>query len=90
MKYDERQLQQQLLDVLAKQAQISVKVACLFKQQQFLKDCGEKILDHDSNMLEWLDEENPLSIKKLQELDCLANKQEAAQLAAVSDNPSLT
>ena len=75
---------------MAEQARISAKVAWLFKQQQFLKDRGEKMLDHDSNVLERLDEENPLSTEELQELERLADEQEAAQLAAVSNDPSLT
>ena len=90
LKRNEKQIQAQLAEALAEQAQISAKVARLFKQQQFLKDCGERMLDHDSNVLERLDEENPLSTEELQELERLADEQEAAQLAAVSNDPSLT
>lgn len=70
--------------------QAMAKVLRLQKQQQFLRDRGEKMLDHDSNVLERLDEENPLSTEELQELERLADEQEAAQLAAVSNDPSLT
>ena len=90
LKRSEKKLQDQLSEALAEQARISAKVARLFKQQQFLKDRGEKMLDHDSNVLERLDEENPLSAEELQELERLADEQEAAQLAAVSNDPSLT
>ena len=90
LKRNEKKLQDQLSEALAEQARISAKVARLFKQQQFLKDRGEKMLDHDSNVLERLDEENPLSAEELQELEHLADEQEAAQLAAVSNDSSLT
>lgn len=90
LKRNEKKLQDQLSEALAEQARVSAKVARLFKQQQFLKDRGEKMLDHDSNVLERLDEENPLSAEELQELERLADEQEAAQLAAVSNDPSLT
>ena len=90
LKRNEKQIQAQLAEALAEQARISAKVARLFKQQQFLKDRGERMLDHDSNVLERLDEENPLNAEELQELERLADEQEAAQLAAVSNNPSLT
>ena len=45
---------------------------------------------HDAFLLEQLDNEDPLSIEDLCELEHLANEQDAAQLVAVSDNPSLT
>ncbi|PWY91858.1 hypothetical protein BO94DRAFT_583782 [Aspergillus sclerotioniger CBS 115572] len=44
---------------------IAVKVARLFKQQQFLKDRGEWILNHDLSVLEQLDEKDPLSAEDL-------------------------
>lgn len=61
----------------------------MFRQQQFLKDRGERMLDHDSNVLERLDEEDPPSAEDLRELERLADEHDAAQLAAVSDDPSL-
>ena len=61
----------------------------LHYQQKFLKEYGSKITAYDSFLLEQLDDENPLSAEDLQELEHLASEQDATQLAAVSDNPSL-
>ena len=66
------------------------KILQLQKQQKFLKECCGCMLEHDSLLMEQLDEEDPPSAEDLCELEHLANEQEAAQLAAVSDNPSLT
>ncbi|BCR87428.1 uncharacterized protein ACHE_31415S [Aspergillus chevalieri] len=71
-------------------AKIFAKLMRLRRQQQFLKERGGRMLEHDSNLMERLDEEDPLSAEDLQELERLADEQEAAQLAAVSNDPSLT
>ena len=47
------------------------------------------MLNNDFNILERLDEDNPPSAEDLQELERSANE-EAAHLAAVSNDPSLT
>ena len=59
-------------------------------QQKFLKKHGLKMSAHDASLLEQLDDEDPLSTEDLCELEHFANEQDVAQLAAVSDNPSLT
>ena len=61
----------------------------LERQEEYLNERGSRMLVHDSNVLERLDEENPPSAEDLQELECSANE-EAAQIAAVSNDPSLT
>ena len=66
------------------------KILRLQKQQRFLKDRGGFMLEHDSKLMEQLDEEDPPSIEELQELERLADEHEAAQLAAVSNDSSLT
>ena len=45
---------------------------------------------HDAFLLEQLDDEDSLSAEDLHELEHFANEQDVTQLAAVSDNPSLT
>jgi DUF1009 family protein len=68
------------------------KILRLQKQQKFLKERGVKILDHDTVVMDQLDEEDPLTTKDLRELERLADEHDTtvAQLAATSDNPSLT
>ena len=71
-------------------AKIFAKLMRLRRQQKFLKERGSKMSAHDAFLLEQLDDEDPLSAEDLRELERLANEQDAAQLAAVSDNSSLT
>ena len=66
------------------------RILHLHKQEQFLKDHGGCMLGHDSFVMEQLDEEDPPSTKELQELECLADAQDIAQLAAVLDLPSFS
>jgi hypothetical protein len=61
----------------------------LERQEEYLNERGGRMLVHDSNVLERLDEEDPPSAEDLQELERSANE-EAAQLAAVSNDLSLT
>ena len=78
------------LDYLQKMQEAMLKILWLQKQQKFLKEYCGCMLEHDSLLMEQLDEEDPPSAEDLHKLEHLANEQEAAQLAAVSDNPSLT
>jgi hypothetical protein len=50
------------------------------------------MLDHDIVVMDQLDEEDPLTAEDLRELERLADEHDAAvaQLAATSDNTSLT
>ncbi|BCR86897.1 uncharacterized protein ACHE_70038S [Aspergillus chevalieri] len=61
----------------------------LERQEEYLNERGSRMLVHDSNMLERLDEENPPSAEDLQELERSANE-EAARIAAVSKDLSLS
>lgn len=61
----------------------------LERQEEYLNERGSRMLVHDSNVLERLDEENPPSAEDLQELERSADE-EAAHLAAVSNDLSLT
>lgn len=70
--------------------ELLMKVMRLRKQKRFLESRNLKMLNNDFSALERLDEENPPSAEDLQELERLADDQEAARLAAVSNDPSLT
>lgn len=48
------------------------KILRLQKHQQFLKDHGGRILDHDSAVLDRLNKDNPLSLADLSKFDRLA------------------
>ena len=69
--------------------ELLMKVMRLRKQKRFLESRNLKMLNNDFNILERLDEDNPPSAEDLQELERSANE-EAAHLAAVSNDPSLT
>ena len=71
-------------------ARLFAKLLRLRKQQKFLKERHSKMLEHDSAVMARLDAEDPLSAEDLQELDRLADAQDGAQLAAVSDIPSFS
>jgi len=66
------------------------KLKNLKTRRKFLNERGRKMLDHDSNIMGVLNERDPLNAEDLQELERLVDEQEAAQLAAVSNDPSLT
>lgn len=66
------------------------KILRLQKQQRFLKERGGRMLEHDSLLMEQLDEEDPPSAEDLRELERLADESDAAFLDAVSSDPSLT
>ena len=49
------------------------------------------MLSYDASILKILDEENPLSVEELTELDCIVDKANARALATISEgNPTLT
>ena len=66
------------------------KLKNLKTRRKFLNERGRKMLDFDSNVMNVLNEKDPLNAEDLQELERLVDEQEAAQLAAVSNDPSLT
>jgi predicted RNase H-like nuclease (RuvC/YqgF family) len=65
------------------------RLKSLKTRRKFLDSRGKKMLDHDTVVMDRLNEEDPLGPQDLQELDRIANDHEAAALAA-SDNPSLS
>ena len=65
-------------------------IECLKKHENFLNDCGVQMLNHNTAIFKWLDEESPPSAEDLYEIGCLADKHDAAQLAAILKGPSLT
>ena len=87
---DLEQAQKRFLEYSQKMNQEMSKVLRLQKHLKFLKSRNGQMLDHDLSVSDCLNEENPLSAEDLQELEHLADEQEAAQLAAVSNDPSLT
>ena len=74
------QLQARLAEVQGKIKLTLVRHSCLCKQQKFLKEHGFKMSEHDSELLQILDE------KSSEQPDLPV--EEVQQLAATSDNPS--
>ena len=74
------QLQAHLAEVQGKIKSTLAHHSCLCKQQKFLKECGFKMSEHDSELLQILDK------KSSEQPDLLV--EEVQQLAATSDNPS--
>jgi hypothetical protein len=54
---DEIETTRQLNEALAEQATLSARIARLFKQQEFLRSKGKRMLDHDTVVMDQLDEE---------------------------------
>jgi hypothetical protein len=57
-KKDEIEITRQLNKVLAEQAKLAIKIARLFKQQEFLRSKGKQMLDHDTMVMNQLDKED--------------------------------
>jgi hypothetical protein len=55
-------LLRQLSEIALQQSEALAKVQRLRKQQKFLKERGSKMLDHDTNVMDVLDEEDPEGI----------------------------
>ena len=89
MDIEHERIDKEIQEAKEASAKIFAKLMQLRRQQKFLKECGLKMSAHDAFLLEQLDDEDPLSAEDLQELEHLASEQDATQLAAVSDNPSL-
>ncbi|BCR85989.1 uncharacterized protein ACHE_80498S [Aspergillus chevalieri] len=69
--------------------ELLMKVMRLRKQKRFLESRNLKMLDNDFGALEGMGEESSVPDEDLQEFERLLDA-EAAQLAATSNNPSLT
>lgn len=67
-----------------------MKIIRLRKQRQFLRTRNDRMLNHDADVMEQLDAEDPLSAEDLAELDRLADAEDARALAATSEGPTLT
>ena len=77
------QAEQQQLDLM-------MKIVRLRKMRRSLKTRNDRMLEHDSRLMEQLDEEDPLSSADLAELDRLADASDAQMLAATSEGSTLT
>ncbi|KAF7137055.1 hypothetical protein CNMCM5793_006906 [Aspergillus hiratsukae] len=66
------------------------RLKSLKTRRKFLDNRGKKMLEHDTVVMDRLNEEDPLSTQDLQELDKIANDRDALALAATADNASLT
>jgi len=62
---DEVATTRQLNEALAEQAKLSAKIVRLFKQQEFLRSKGRRMLDHDTVVMDKLDEEDSPSSMEL-------------------------
>jgi hypothetical protein len=87
---DLEKAQKQWLEYSMKMNETMAKVLRLQKQQQFLKDRSGRMLNHDSDVMAQLDEEDPPTAEDLAELDRLADEHDVRALAATSENPTLT
>jgi hypothetical protein len=87
---DLEKAQKQWLEYSMKMNETMAKVLRLQKQQQFLKDRSGRMLNHDSDVMAQLDEEDPPTAEDLAELDRLADEHDVRALVATSENPTLT
>jgi chromosome segregation ATPase len=62
IKSDLERAEIQLEKAMEAQQKLFAKIRRLRKQQQFLKERGSKMLDHDTNVMDVLDEEDPEGI----------------------------
>ncbi|RJE21888.1 hypothetical protein PHISCL_05773 [Aspergillus sclerotialis] len=70
--------------------EVIARIVRLQKHQQFLRERGGRMLEHDIAVLERLEEEDPLSTEDVRELERLADEHDAAQIAALpGNNPAL-
>jgi hypothetical protein len=61
LKESEQQVSRELSEALSQQAELSAKIARLFRQQEFLRERGVNMKDHNRKLLEIMDSENPPS-----------------------------
>lgn len=81
--------QKQFLQHSQKMNEAMAKILRLQKHQQFLKDRGGRMLDHDQVVADRLNEEDPPTAAEFAEFNQLAEQQEIRQLAATSEDASL-
>ena len=87
---EQQRIDEELAQAEKQQVDIMMKIIRLRKQRQFLRSRNDRMLDHDSALMEQLDAEDPPSAEDLAELDRLADEHDAQALAATSENPTLT
>lgn len=87
---DLEEAQQRLFEYSQKMNQAVAKIFRLQKHQQFLKDRGGRMLDHDQAVTEQLNVDDPPSAEELREFDRLAEQRDIRQLAATSGDASLS
>jgi hypothetical protein len=87
---EQKKIDDELAQAEQQQMEIMMKIIRLRKQRQFLRTRNDRMLNHDAEIMEQLDAENPLSAEDLAELDRLADEDNARTLAATSENPTLT
>jgi DNA repair exonuclease SbcCD ATPase subunit len=86
---DLEEAQKQFLQHSQKMNEAMAKVLRLQKHQQFLKERGGRMLDHDQAVADRLNEDDPPTAAEFAEFDRLATQQEVRQLAATSEDASL-
>lgn len=77
-------------EIEKQQMQLTMEMLRLRKQRRLFKTRSDRMLSHDSFLMEQLDEEDPPTVEDLAELDRLADANDAQVLAATSGNPTLT
>jgi uncharacterized protein YdcH (DUF465 family) len=87
---EQQKIDDEIAQVEQQQLDLMMKIVRLRKQRQFLRTRNDRMLDHDSTVMDQLDEEDPPSTEDLAELDRLADADNAQILAATSENPTLT
>jgi hypothetical protein len=65
----ETKTKEQLDEALAEQVKLSARIVRLFKEQEFLRSRGKRMLDHDTLVMDRLDEEDPPSSQESSPLE---------------------
>ncbi|KAL2009636.1 hypothetical protein VTN00DRAFT_5443 [Thermoascus crustaceus] len=83
----EEQINAQLEEAENQVELLMAKIKRLRKQRKFLKEYGLRMLDHDTAVMDKLNEDDPLSAKDLAELERLANEYEGHPQSGNSSVP---
>lgn len=87
---EQQKIDDEIAQAEKQQLDLMMKIVRLRKMRRFLKTRNDRMLEHDSRLMEQLDEEDPPTAEDLAELDRLADASDAQVLAATSENPTLT
>ncbi|EEA20007.1 hypothetical protein TMatcc_010161 [Talaromyces marneffei ATCC 18224] len=87
LKESEQKISRELSEALSQQAELSAKIARLFRQQEFLKERGVNMKSHNQKVLEILDSENPPTEAEVAAADAeiMREQLESHVLAATSE-----